>query len=252
MQTVSRAITLLRCFDGGTKSLSLPQLTDLMGLNKVNVLRLAQTLCAEGVLNKHPETGVYTISYGLLSLSRHLLEPNDLIERARPILRKAHEVTGETAMLNLRDGYEAVVVHEIASLQPVKYTLGVGYRFDLRLGAAGLAILSCLQGEEIKNILARPTPNRALGGSLSVNEVEGMVASVKKHGFITTGGMRVGGATGYAAPFIGPDSNVIGAISVVLPTHRDTDKAQRKLLETTVLQAAREMSSDLWDAQPRA
>lgn len=247
MQTVSRAIALLRCFEGGTVSLSLVQLTHLMGLNKVNVLRLAQTLVAEGVLSKHPDTGIYSISYGLLSLARRLLEPNDIIERARPILKAAQKATGETAMLSLRDGYEAVVVHEIASPRPLKYTLGVGYRADLRLGAAGLAILSSLQDAEISDILARPAPERALGGTLVPKDVAAIVENAKKSGFITTNGMRVRDATGYAAPFIGPDNNVVGAISVVLPTNRDEDKSQRKLCEATVRQAARQMSSELRD-----
>ena len=48
LQTVSRAVAVLRCFEGGTQVLSLSELTKRMGLNKVTVFRLAATLVHEG------------------------------------------------------------------------------------------------------------------------------------------------------------------------------------------------------------
>ncbi len=245
LQTVSRAVAVLRCFDEGETSLTLAELTARTGLNKVTTFRLAETLFAEGLLNKDGRTGIYSISYGLISMARALLDPAGLISRAQPIMQAARDATGETVDINLREGREAVVVSEIHSPQPVRYTLGLGFRADLRVGAAGWAILSQLPETEVDDITAAPAVDRADGGDMSPERIRAGLDKAREQGFATTEGQRVADAAGYAAAFRGPDGAVMGSIAVIMPSSRNRDAERQALFADTVRHAADELSAVL-------
>lgn len=245
LQTVSRAIELLRCFEEGRLTLSLAELTRRMGLNKVTVFRLAATLEAEGLLNKDPGTGAYSISFKLLSLGRALLNPAGLITQAHPIVKAAQEKTGETAIVNLRERQHVVVVHEIMSPMPVRYSLGVGYRADLRFGAASLAILAFLETGEIGPILAEPIPRRADGSRVSAEQLRIALDEIRNNGFAVTDSQRERDAAGFAAPFFDADGVVIGSLSVVMPVSRSRVKKHSQLCAKTVRRAARDLTARL-------
>lgn len=245
LQTVSRAVAVLRCFEEGAARLSLAELTRRMQLNKVTVLRLATTLETEGLLSKDPATGVYSISYGLLSLGRALLDPAGLIAQAQPVVNSVQEMTVESAMINIRDGRHAVVVYEVLSPHPVRYALGVGYRADLRFGAASLSILAFLASNECEALLAEPIPARADGSMATAKGIRAALDKVRRNGFATTDGQRVPDATGFAAPFFGPGGRVSGSLSVVMPASRAREKSHRKRCVEAVCDAAHELTRTL-------
>jgi IclR family KDG regulon transcriptional repressor len=243
VQTVSRAILLLRCLEEGRISLSLAELTRRTGLNKSTVYRLAETLLAEGVLDKNSDTAVYSISYGLISLGRALLDPSGLSSRVQPILREIQQATDETAMINLRDGLQAVVISEVLSPQLVRYSLGTGFRADLRVGAAGWAILAEMIEAEVEAILAKPLSGFSEGVTFPADEIRSELESVRKRGYANTQDQRVPDAAGYAAAFYGPDGSVLGSVAVIMPSSRNQTKVRKKLFSDTILRAAKDISS---------
>jgi len=245
LQTVSRAVAVLRCFEEGALTLSLAELTRRLGLNKATVFRLATTLENEGLLNKDPATSAYSVSWGLLALGRALLNPAGLTALAQPVIKAAQEATGETAILNLREGDHAVVVREIMSPQAVRYALGVGYRADLRLGAASLAILAFLPGREAERLLDDPIPPLADGSQVTAEQVRAKLPQVRADGYCTTDSQRERDAAGFAAPFFGADGAVVGSLSVVMPVSRAREAAHRQLCADTVRASARELTTRL-------
>jgi IclR family acetate operon transcriptional repressor len=249
LQTVSRAFSVLRCFEEGAVSLSLAELTDRTALNKVTTFRLAETLVTEGMLIKDKKTGLYSISYGWLSLGRYLLDPAGLVSRAQPIVEAAQKTTGETAIINLREADKAVVMCEIISPKPIRYSLGLGFRIDLRVGAAGWAILSQLPEIEVDEILAAPPAVMAVGGEISAEEIKARLVDIRKQGFATTQSQRMRDAVGYAAPFFGVDGSVICSIAVIIPATRKRGGDQRQQFVDTVRNSANQLSAMLGSAK---
>lgn len=250
MQTISRAIRLLRCFEGGAKILSLAELVRLLDLNKVTVHRLAQSLVAEGMLRQDRATAQYSVSYGLLELGRELLGPRGVISAARPILNRAAEATEETVMLNLRDGGAAVIVDEIVSKHPVRYSIGTGFQADLRLGAAGNAILAALPEAEVEALLARPDPQRKSGVAYTAAAMRTRLQEIRQAGFARSVAHRASGAIGFAAAFFGPEGTVIGAVAIVHPETRNIEAERQAFLSETVMETAHEMTNALRFSAP--
>lgn len=242
LQTVSRAVALLRCFDEGAATLSLASLTRRMGLNKATVLRLAATLEAEGLLNKDPASGAYSVSYGLLTLGRALLSPAGLVSEAQPLVAAMRDACGETVMLNIREGRNAVVVVEELSPHAVRYALGLGYRADLRFGAASLAILAFLRPDERETVLAAPMASRADGQVPTGKELRTALEKVRAKAFASTDGQRVPDAAGFAAPVFGADGRVGGALSIVMPVSRSKDRKHARACADLVHDSARDLT----------
>ena len=239
LQTVSRAVAVLRCFEGGTQVLSLSELTKRMGLNKVTVFRLAATLVHEGLLKQDPKSSAYAISYELIALGRSLLDPDGLTSLARPALSRAREMTGETATLNIREGSEAAVVEVVSSKLPVRYVLDVGYRNDLKVGAAGLAILAFMDEQSKTVILDNSQPSFLSDGSaVDLQALRRQLQEIKFQGYAMSSGQRVQGAFGVAAPFFYPGGEVFGSVSVIGPVLRGEDPSHNQLCQKAAKEAA--------------
>lgn len=224
LQTVSRAVEVLRCFEGGSLDLSLKELTERMALNKVTVLRLARTLDTEGLLVHDTRTGLYRLSFGCIGLARKLLDRDGLFDCALSYMEEARNLTKETVCLIVREKWGRVVTHTLPSFQPVRFVLEVGDRRPLHLGAAGQCLISGLSTSELETLLAQVNDqtDREYYG-ISAPEVRKRLESFKGRGWAIGRGEWSAEAAGAAAPIYASDGTIRGAISVVMPITRATD-----------------------------
>jgi len=225
LQTVSRAVSMLRIFDGGSLDLSLKELTERMGLNKVTVLRLARTLVKEGLLVHDSRTGLYRLSFGCIGLARKLLSRDGLFDCAQPFMEEARDRTSETVCLIVREEKDRVTTHTLASFQPVRIILDVGDRRPVYLGAAGQCLISGLSTPQLDALLPQTDDDPELqryGVTLSI--IHERREQVQKRGWAVGQGEWLPDAAGAAAPVVAQDGTVKGAISIVLPRSRATDE----------------------------
>jgi len=234
LQTVSRAVAVLRCFEGGALDLSLKELTDRMGLNKVTVLRLARTLVKEGLLVHDSRTSLYRMSFGCIGLARKLLARDGLSDCALPFMEEARKQTNETVCLIVREENDRVAIHTLPSFQSVRFVLEVGDRRPVYLGAGGQCLVSGLSEDQLAAILEQADDEadmRTFGttGAESCRRL----GLVRERGWAVGRGEWSSEAAGAAAPIHDSDGIIRGAISVVMPVTRATDE----YMETCAQQA---------------
>lgn len=224
LQTVSRAVEVLRCFDGGSLDLSLKELTERMGLNKVTVLRLARTLVKEGLLVHDSRTGLYRLSFGCINLARKLVDRNGLFDCALPYMEELRKNTNETVCLIVREELNRVATHTLPSFQPVRFVLEVGDRRPVHLGAGGQCLISQLSEDDLETLLAQVDEEADLKTyGVTKSESRERLKRVRERGWAVGRGEWSVEAAGAAAPVHASDGSVRGAISVVMPVTRATD-----------------------------
>lgn len=224
LQTVSRAIEVLRAFDGGAVELSLKALAEKVGLNKVNALRLARTLVHEGLLVHDSQSRRYALSLGCIPLFRGLLGRDGLREIARAHLDTAREKTGESACLMVREGWDRVVVDSWPSRQPVRYVIDIGDRRPIFLGAAGQCLISALPAAEWKALLEHVAEENAAGRTaLTPALVQERMDALRRRGWAVGRGEWASEAAGAAAPIVDRSGKIIAAITIAVPITRATD-----------------------------
>ena len=238
LQTVSRAVALLRLFAGGTRTLSLKDLSEEMGLQKVTVFRLAQTLVAEGMLVQL-DSGQYRISVRTLALVSGLIDLNSLATLAKPHLVAARDASGETAAIMVREGWSRVVVASVSSLQPVRYVLDPGSRHVLHLGAAGQCLALGLSESDLEKLWSFIETNPdAVRIGVSKDELLKRMEHVKTHGWGTAKSEWQPESASVGAPIRNADGAVVAALTLALPVTRYSDENVAKYAKIALSAAA--------------
>jgi len=232
LQTVERAVEVLRCFEGGEKTFSLPELTAALGYNKVTVFRLANTLVSEGLLAYDRDKLRYRVSFGLIALGRKLLDLDGLRDSAQAAMQDAREATTETICLSIQERYDQVVVYALPSLQPVRYVLEIGSRGAIFNGAAGQCLLANKSRGELSNMIENDGFSLSTDNSISsLDALVDKVEFIQKNGFCISRGERIAAAAAGAAPIYGPDGTVAAVLSIVMPEMRADESHLNKCAE---------------------
>ena len=191
-QTLDRGLRILEHLAEVGAAQPVMDIASAVGLHRSIAYRLLRTLEDHQLVERDP-VGRYGLGLGLAALARGVR--TDLQTAALPQLNALVAALGMTAFLVVRAGDEAVTV---TSIEPQTSSAHVAYRPGIRhpvgRGAPGLALLI----PEPARPDDRPelTEARALGWASSHGEV-------------------ISGFRSVAAPVLGPDGGVRGALAVV-------------------------------------
>lgn len=213
--SVLKAIAILHSFDGPHYEQSISELSQQLGCPKSTTHALAKTLVAGGLLEQDPQTGQYSLSPGIIALTRAVRVNVELRDRAAPILRELADACHDSAYLAIREGDHILYVYAVESPTRLLARTAVGDRAYLHSTSLGKAILAYLPQEEVEAILAATglppstdasiTSKEALFADLQRTRERGYAIDMQEH---ESGSYCVG------APIFDARGRVIAACSV--------------------------------------
>lgn len=217
VQSVQRAFDLLNIVArGSTRGTRLNEVVERSGLNKTTVHRLLKQLVGSGMLLQGPQR-IYQLGPGAFELGIAASRSFPLRDLASPLLDKLAEETGDSVFLIVRSGSDTLCVDRKLGSYPVKVlTVDVGHRQPMGVGAAGLAILSCLSPDEARanmNEVAKKLSEHPVG-SLSMDLILRLADEARTRGWAKTSNFAVQGVTGVGVALIDDQGRPFGAISV--------------------------------------
>lgn len=140
-QTLLRGLDLLEAVS--RDSMTLPDLSRVLGLNRSTAHRLASALVERGYLRFIPRTG-YMLGPKLLEMGYAARQQIDLPRIARPYLESLSELTEDTVHLGVLDDGKALYLDKIPGRRRVEIGSRVGDRHPLCSTGLGKAlILGC-------------------------------------------------------------------------------------------------------------
>lgn len=143
--------TIEQLADSG--SAGLQELSTALGLNKSTVHRILNSLICMDYVRQDPETLKYSLSFKFCKIANQILSQNNMIDIARPYIRKLAEQSGETVHLVQVDGINAVYIDKVeASSSSVRMVSMVGKSIPLYCSGVGKAILAEMPDEKIESI----------------------------------------------------------------------------------------------------
>lgn len=132
---------------------SLAELDHRIDLNKSTIHRLLSSLIYVGYVQQDAESGRYSLSSRLLTLSARILSHMDILDEVRPYLKQLSMDTRETVHFVELDGHEAVYIcKEEAYMNAIRMASKVGSRIPLYCSGVGKAILAAMPDNEIRRI----------------------------------------------------------------------------------------------------
>lgn len=223
-ETARRTLRLLEAL-AARQPIGLDELAEVVGLNRSTTYRLLRVLQDEGYSERLPRGG-YRLGSAVAALVSGTPLHADLLESARPALRRLAEVTGESVGLHRRAGDLVVLVYGTESEQhALRHVFQAGESNSLLIGSAGNAILAALDEADRAGVLDRgglpPDARRVLERNL---------AEIATRGYAVSRGANHPGLFGIAAPVLPPEGGGTAALSVSVsgPDSRWTaDRARR-------------------------
>jgi DNA-binding IclR family transcriptional regulator len=238
----SRALAVLDAFTAATPRLTLSEIAGRADLPLTTAHRLLGELTAWGALTRRPD-GRYEVGRRLWDLG--LLAPVQLELRqvAAPFLLDVHTATRETVHLAVREDTSALYVERISGRESVPVVSQVGSRLPLHATGVGKVLLAWAPDDVVERALTAPA--RATRHTVvEPGRLRRELAEVRRRGYARTAEEMTLGASSVAVPIPatrGGGQVVVGALGVVVPSHRRDPTRLVPVLEVAARGIGREV-----------
>lgn len=222
--TLAKGLRVMRAFDETHTELSLSALTEITGLDKSAVQRLANTLHVEGMLDKDPATRRYRPSHAWLRLAYAYYWSDPLVARAMPKLIDLSRRLGETVNLAELSGQAIIYVTRLPCTRTTFAASAPGRTVPALNTSAGQCILATFPPEEraaairdwpLQVHTPRSTTDRA--------EIARQIENAVEAGYAITHGQMILNEVGIACAIRGPEGRASAAVHCSVSEHSWTD-----------------------------
>lgn len=240
IKTVARAMDLLDQFREGEAEFGITDLSNRLKLQKNNVFRLVSTLSAKKYIEINNSTGKYRLGRQARALGQLAAAQIDYVNHARPILSELKQQCHETCFFSInKDGY-TYYLDGVESDLPVRVVQMAGKSRPLCCTAAGRVLLAFMEPQKLMNLLANSADTKGFTASTvtDVDLLQNDLDKVAWQGYAIDDQEHEAGVVEIAAPVFDGNGAVIGALSILGPKMRITDRRESELLSLLCRSAA--------------
>jgi DNA-binding IclR family transcriptional regulator len=245
IQSVQRAAQILVVLGSGPPRLGVTEIADRLGLAKPTVHGLLRTLEAHELVAQDPVTGKYSLGPGVLQLGNAYLDGSDLRARSLRWADGLAQQANEAVWVATLSGSRVIVLHHVFRPDNTVQILEVGAAIPWHACALGHAIVAYLPGPQRAQALVAdlaPLTGRTKTKRAALTRA---LTQVRAAGYAVENEEATVGDAGIAAPILGRDDLVAGAIGLVGSVGRLLAPGTREDLIRAVVAAGRAISRDL-------
>ena len=245
IQSVDRAVRILKALAGGPGRLGVSELSGRLGLAKGTVHGLLRTLQEHGLVEQHADSDKYQLGPALLELSNRFLDLNELRSRSLAWSELLAVRAEESVRVGAPHGDGILVVHHVFRPDATLQILEVGALLPLHATALGKAVLAYVDKGVRDEVLGDPLTKLTGHTLIAPPELRREVKEIRERGYAVEREEAVLGEAGVAAPIFDRSAEPIGAIGVAGPRERLLRRGRERTVASAVVEAARGISRDL-------
>lgn len=217
------------------------------GLNipKSSLTALLQDLQSKGYLQRHPDTGAFTIGLQVLWLANSYLRNLNLVKIGQPVVAELFAQVKEFSLLAIPSGTEYVVICTESVPSVFGHSLQIGSRGPLNRSALGKAILAFSPQSYVDDILKASQPPPGARPSRSREpDIHAELDQARNTGVSRSRGEAIAGVDGFASPVFNASGVPIASLGVGVPSAELTP-ALIKRIETSLKRESARLSMQL-------
>lgn len=221
---------------------ALTTIADETGQSPATVYRILVTLEGRGLVEFDPTEQLWHIGSRAFVIGARYLRRTSLVDRARPIMRRLMELTGETANLGVEREGAVLFVSQVETHASIRAFFPPGTLSPMHASGIGKALLAGMNGERLERLLR----TRGLDAFTdhTITDKAALLAdleAIRARGYSVDNEERTPGMRCIAAPVHDMTREAVAGISVSGPTSRigDGDIAR---LSRAVIAAAGELT----------
>ncbi|MFT7439657.1 MAG: IclR family acetate operon transcriptional repressor [Sulfitobacter sp.] len=222
IKSLDRAMVVFE-FLSESQGKTLSRLADDLNESPATVYRILVTLEGRDLVEFDQTEQVWHIGPRAFVIGTRFLRRTSLVERARPLLRRLMEETGETANLGIEQNAHVLFVSQVETHASIRAFFPPGTLSRLHASGIGKALLAEMDAPRLKSFLSRTTLERfteftltdrtALLADLTATRARGYAIDAEERNI----GMRC-----IAVPVFDINGEAIAGVSVSGPTSRVT------------------------------
>lgn len=219
--SLQRGLTVLEHLAQRPDGCTLSEISEWLELPQASAHRLCRTLEALGYVRRHEESRRFTLTNRFLLLGQPRALDRGLTECAMNALRRVRQETGETTQLCCLVDVDMVVIEQLISLHPFKYSAEIGARCPCYSCAPGKAVLAFLPEPERQATLSRLKLKRFTPATITTRKgMEAELADIRAKGYALDRAEGMAGIHCVAAPILDAHEHAIAAITITGPQER--------------------------------
>lgn len=250
VQSVERAIIILRCLAGGPAGVS--AVAERVDLPKSTVSRLLSTLQVLGAVEQSGAGNEYRVGSTMIEIAGGALPGRNLIAVARPHLVELVDTLGEAAGLAVLDVRDVVYLDQVNVDNPVQLRDWTGERIAAHMASSGLVLLAHLSERELDRYLEGPLEAATPLTTTDPLALRGRLQAIAERGTEWIFDEFANGISSVAAPVFGAGGRVVAALHAHGPSYRFPGTATSDDIAGIVAAAAQRISTRLVGHVPAA
>ena len=252
IQSVDRAMDLLKAVAAARTPMSVNELADSVGLNRSTAWRLLMTLEHHGLLDRDPVTQRYVTGYEVLRLAASASAHELIASRARGVMDQLARETEEAVSLVVLTPRGIIAIDQ-SDTRKIASVSVVGVHLPVHATASGKVRLAFADPDERSELLSTRLERFTDRTVTNKAQLREMLNDVRHAGYAVERDEFESGVSGVSAPIFDPKGNVTAFLSIWGLTSR-LDPARLEELGPRVRQAANQVTAMLGgvQAQPAA
>lgn len=221
VQSIDRAVGILRCFDEQHPRLGITDVSRMTGLSTSTAHRLLTSMMDNGLIRQMSDRK-YTLGPMLIQISRSGAVPTSMRDAAVSHMTRLRDKAGETVGLHaLLPSLERAVIDQVESKEPLRRTYTeFGLPIPLILGAPGKVLLAHLPYEVQERILGQPIPQATPTTPTDPKELRDQLVEIRQRNFALSFSERTAGIRTIASAVFQTGGTLVAAVSVSAPAIR--------------------------------
>ncbi len=224
--------------------LTLTELAARLGRPTSTVHRMLMTLENRDMVENDPQQQVWHVGAQAFRIGSAFMRRTGIVERARPVLQRLMERTGETANLGVVRGNAVLFVGQVETHEMIRAFFPPGSQSPLHASGIGKALLAQRDAAEVAKLttygLERFTPQTLTDPAALAVDLD----RVRRRGFSVDNEERTLGMRCIAAPVFDGSGAPVAGLSISGPLHRIGDDRVDEM-GSAVADAAHDLSRAL-------
>ncbi len=147
---VERAFRILECVGASDHSLSIKELSDLLGIPHASTYRIVKCLLDLGYLRECPVTRErYRLGFNLVKLADHVYSPTDLQNIAHPLIKALSIRTGHACQLGILHDDCAMIIDQHVPIDSITIIARLREKIPINSSAAGKILTALMPGDAV-------------------------------------------------------------------------------------------------------
>jgi DNA-binding IclR family transcriptional regulator len=191
--------------------LTVTEIAVALGRSVHELYRVILVLEARGYLYRRAGSDRYRLSLKLFELAHQTSSVRQLTDAALPVMQALSPKAQQSCHLAVMSGHEALIVLQIDSPLPMRYSVMLGAKFDFAETSSGVVIYA-YSAEHARQSLDAFLESE--GRSEETADVHARARSIAKLGYEVKKSLAVGGVTNISVPVFDYLGHIVAALTV--------------------------------------